>query len=150
MATANKNKKIPTTKSSKATQSGAMAAHVADADGKVHGVGIWNLHVLIMKDGKFWVAQGLEIDYLAQGDTVPEAKKNFEYGLEATIDLNLRMYGNIAGLLIFAPNEVLKEAARKKDSIRLYSQETLHELGVMSQKALPFDGISYLVAKAAA
>ena len=35
-------------------------------------------------------------------------------GLEDTIDLNLKMYRNIEGLLIFAPNEILQEAARNK------------------------------------
>jgi len=134
----------------KTTHTGAVSAHVAGQSGEVHGVGIWNLHVLLVRDGKFWVAQGLEIDYVTQGDSIADAKKNFEYGLEATIDLNLRMYENIDGLLVFASNEVLKEAARKKNSIRLYSQETVHELGARSQAALPFDGISYLLAGEAA
>jgi predicted RNase H-like HicB family nuclease len=138
-----------TVKSAQTTPEGAMAAHVTDAAGKIHGVGIWDLQVLLMQDGKFWVAQGLQIDYVTQGDSIEEAKKNFEYGLEATIDLNLRMYGNIEGLLMFAPNEVLKQAARKRDSIERYSQETIHQLEAKSLQALPFDRISYLVSRAA-
>jgi hypothetical protein len=134
----------------KTTPTGAMAAHVAHAEGDIHEIGIWNLHVLLIPEGKFWVAQGLEIDYVTQGDSIPEAKTNFQHGLETTIDLNLRMYGNIDGLLVFAPDEVLKEAARKKNSIRLYSHETIHQLGAQSQQALPFDGISYLLAKESA
>jgi hypothetical protein len=145
-----KRKKGATVKAAKATSQGVMLAHIADADGKIHGVGIWDLQVLLMQEGKFWVAQGLQIDYVTQGDSIEEAKTNFEYGLEATIDLNLRMYGNIEGLLMFAPDEVLKQAARKKDSIERYSQETIHQLAAKSLQALPFDRISYLVSRAAA
>jgi len=149
MPTTKSRKKKKALKADVKTASGAVAAHVSDADGEVHGVGIWDLQVLLVKEGKFWIAQGLQIDYITQGETLEDAKKNFEEGLESTIDLNLRMYGNIDGLLVFAPNSVLQEAAKKKDSIKLYSQETLHEVGPKSQLALPFDGISYLVSQAA-
>ena len=82
----------------------------------------------------------MQIDYVVQGDSIEEAKKNFEYGLEETIDLNLRMYQNIEGLLFSAPSEVLREAAREKDtrSLKLYSQMTMHAIGAKSQQSLPF------------
>jgi predicted RNase H-like HicB family nuclease len=113
-------------------------------------VAIWDLDVLIVPDGKFWFAQGLQLDYCAQGDSIEDAKKNFEDGLEATIDLNLRMYDSIENLLICAPSEVLKEALRNKESIRVYKQISIHEIGTRWQSALPFDVIRFLVSKEAA
>jgi len=111
---------------------------------------MFNLDVLLIPEDKVWVAQGLAIDYVAQGESIEEAKKNFENGLERTIDLNLRMYGNIDGILIPAPGAVLQEATRNKASIKFYSQVSMHEVGVRSQQALPFDGVSYLQMRKAA
>jgi hypothetical protein len=143
---ADKTKKIKGTKAVAST--GTKTLHLESHDSEHHAVGIWNLHVMLFQEGKFWVAQGVEIDYVVQGDSIEEAKKNFEVGLEATIDLNLRMYGHINGLLIFAPNELLQEAAKNKGSLKVYSQVTTHYMSIASQRALPFDGIRYLVAKA--
>lgn len=120
------------------------AIHASTADGEHHAVAIWNLHVLLIPEGKFWVAQGLEVDYVVQGDSIEDAKKNFEQGLEATIDLNLKMYGNIQGLLVMSPDSVLQQAAKHRSSIKLYGQISTHEIGAQSQSALPFDGIRYL------
>ncbi len=38
-----------------------------------------NLDILFIKDGDRWVAQCLQYDIAAQGDTIPEAKNAFEY-----------------------------------------------------------------------
>ena len=126
------------------------AIHAHDAAEKVHAVGIWDIRVFIVPDGKFWFAQGLEIDYAAQGASVDEAKRNFEDGLEATIDLHLRMHGNIEGLLKVAPSQMLYEALKDKDSIEVYEQVSVHDIGPQARFALRFEGISYLVAKEAA
>jgi hypothetical protein len=134
-------------KSKKPKPAATEAIHAATVDGDIHAVAIWNLQVLLIPDHKFWIAQGLQIDYVAQGDSPEQAKSNFEKGLEESIDLNLRMYGNIKGLLVFAPDEVLQEAAKKKGSIRLYAQITTHDIGARYQQALPFDGISFLIAQ---
>ena len=127
-----------------------MAVHACDPANKLHGVGIWDLRVFIVPDGKFWFAQGLEIDLAAQGESVEDARKNFEVGLESSIDLHLRMYENIEGLLKLAPSEVWQEALQNRRHINVYSQVSLHDLGKHSAMALPFDNITYLVAKAAA
>ena len=125
------------------------AIHAKHKDGVHHLIGIGNLRVFIVPDGDFWFAQGLEIDYAVQGDSVEEAKKNFEKGLEASIDLNLKLHGNIEKLLVPAPPEVLQEAARNKAKTQTYTQISIHEMDKKSQEALPFEGISYLVAGAA-
>jgi len=105
-------------------------------------VGLGNIKVIIVPDEKSWFAQGLEIDYGAQGDTPEDAKKNFQEGLGATIDLHLRMYGTIEKLLESAPPEVLQEASRNQERLELFSQVSFHDIGIRSH-GLPFSGIDY-------
>lgn len=112
---------------------------------------IWNLSVLIVPDGAFWFAQGLEINYGAQGDTVEDAQSNFQQGLLATIKQHLRVHGHIEGLLKFAPSDILKEAAQHKNSIKRFGQVSFHEiLDEKCQLQIPFTGIDYRVLQAAA
>lgn len=120
--------------------SSAMAVHVAG--GEHHVVGIGNLRVLIAPDGKYWTAQGLEIDYIAQGESIDDAKKQFEDGLAATIQQHLRVYGDIERLLAPAPPEIWKDAFDPKTIPNRFSQVTVHEI---IREALPFfEGIDYL------
>ncbi len=111
-------------------------------------VGIGNLRVVIMQDDGSWFAQGLEIDYVAQGKTIKEVKKHFENGLEATVDEHLRIFGSIENLLKVAPQEIWDEmllggTANKRYH---YSQLSIHSLGKSLKESLPFDGIQYLKA----
>ena len=46
------------------------------------------LHVYVVPDSNFWFAQGVEIDYAAQGDSIDDAVQNFMTGLQRTIELN--------------------------------------------------------------
>jgi hypothetical protein len=110
-----------------------------------HAVGLWNLHVLIVPDGRFWFAQGLEIDFAVQGDSVADAKKQFENGLEATIHHHIRIFGDIQKLLRVAPNEVWLDLwSTAKAQHKSYSQISFHDL-------TPFHKIEYAeVARAAA
>lgn len=79
-------------------------------DGKTHAVLIGALKVVIVKDGpNTWFAQGLDIDYAAQGNSVESVKKNFENGLVATIDIHLKAYSGLAKLLKPAPENVWQE-----------------------------------------
>lgn len=135
-------------KTSAKAETPTTAFHVQgeSLSGSHHIVGIGDLRVVIVPDGSFWFAQGLEIDYAVQGSSEDEVKKNFEYGLEATVEAHLKMHGTIEGLLNVAPPEVWKEflgdpSGKKK----VYSQITSHLL----QSKLPFDGINYLIAEAA-
>src|ERR1035438_3401100 len=106
--------------------SSTVAIHAKMSDGAHNLVGIGNLRVFIIPDGKFWFAQGLEIDYAAQGNSIDEAKKYFESGLEETIDLHLRMHGDLSRFLRVAPTGVLLEAAQKKSAIQTYWQVSEH------------------------
>jgi hypothetical protein len=132
------------TKKKKASNPDTVALHGHSSDGSFHVVGIGNLRVVIVPDGKFWFAQGLEIDYAVQGSSEQDAKRKFEYGLEATVEAHLMVHGTIEGLLRVAPPEVWKEfLGDPSGKKRLYSQLTSHVL----QSKLPFDGIHYLVAE---
>ena len=128
---------------------GTKAAHIKLSDG-AQAVGIGNLTVLIVRDGNFWVAQGIEIDYAAHGSTVEEAKTNFEEGLTLTIEQNLRVYQTIEKILCPAPSSVQLEALRLKDSVESYGQVSFHSAATVKQMGFPFyDTISYVGPKAA-
>lgn len=123
-----------------------VAFHKAGTDGVHHIVGFGNLRVAIVPDGKYWIAQCLEIDYIAQGNSVADAKLQFENGLEATIQQHLRIFGNIQGMLVPAPPEVWKDAMNSKCLRRRFSQISEHQVAIES---LPFQGIDYLEYSAA-
>lgn len=127
------------------------ALHVQQEDKGHEAVAIWNLSVLIVPDGKFWFAQGLEINYGAQGDSEEDAKVNFQAGLLATICQHLRVHGNIERLLDFAPSSVLLEAAKNKSLIKRFAQVSFHDIVDSNvQDAIPFNGIDYRVLRQAA
>ena len=51
-------------------------------------VNVPNLQVVVAPEGDFWVAQALEIDYAAAGDSPDDAVTRFEAGLESTLKLH--------------------------------------------------------------
>lgn len=113
-------------------------AAVADARPPCAG-GMGDLRVRVGRDDSFWFAQGLEVDYLAMGDTEPQAKEHFERGLATTAEEHLRIHGHLDHLLTPAPaeawKEVMKAAAR--------SQVTVNRLPTRIPN-LPFNGIAYI------
>ncbi|MGA3026969.1 MAG: hypothetical protein ABSF98_19605 [Bryobacteraceae bacterium] len=132
------------------TEEETGALHAVAESGELHAVAIWNLHVLLIPSGSNWVAQGVEIDYVAQGDSIEGAKHNFEHGLESSIDLNIRMYGNIEGLLTFGPDEVLREAVLHRGTqYKVYSQLTAHDMSERYRQVLPFNNVVFLKKDAA-
>lgn len=135
------------TKKAKKKSPTAMALHASDEDGVHHIVGFGNIRVIIVPDGSAFFAQGLEIDYAAQGSSVAQVKKNFEVGLEATIQQHLKIYGNIKGLLQPAPAAVWQELVPEKTALHnSYWHISEHTI---QHSALPYEGINYLVAAAA-
>lgn len=133
----------------RAGKTGAM--HIENKDSGQETVAVWNLSVLIVPDGEFWFAQGLEINYGAQGNTIEDAQMNFQTGLLATICQHLRVHGNIKKLLKFASDEILQEAAQNKALIKRFTQVSFHDIAdLSSQQVLPFDGIDYRVLQQAA
>jgi len=110
MAVTEKPKQLETTGTKTGNPTCAIV-HVPSPDGKFHFVGIGALKVVIMNDSaqNTWVAQGLDIDYAAQGTSVENVKENFQNGLIASIDLHLKAYNSFAKLLKPAPNHVWQE-----------------------------------------
>ena len=111
-----------------------------------HIVGIGNLRVYIVKDGDYWCAQGLEIDYLAQGKTIADAQKAFEQGLAATIHENLNLHNTIEPVLKVAPQEIWAEVLAQPYRFDLVS---VHKPESIESERFPFEGIDYLTPKAA-
>ncbi len=100
------------------------AFQASTPDGSAHLVGIDNLQVLITERDGCWFAQGLEIDYAAEGRDLDDVRRAFEQGLALTIAANLRRFKTIEHLLRPAPEEVQRQAA---GAIRnRYSQISTH------------------------
>jgi hypothetical protein len=117
----------------------AMAVH--GTDGETHVVGLGNVKVIVCQDEEgTWLAQGLEIDYLATGDSSEQAKKNFEVGLRGTIDLHIKIHHSIDHLLNIAPQSVWDELKGMGTRYR-YSQVSFHE---DLFKNLPYGGINFI------
>jgi predicted RNase H-like HicB family nuclease len=127
-----------------ASKGEARALH-ADIDGAHHVVGFGNLRVVIVADEGSWFAQGLDIDYAAQGETIEEAKENFSRGLRATINQHLCSHSNIRNLLKGADPEtcrhLLLDSSFGTAQLKFFSQVSAHHI----HQAIPFSHIAYLV-----
>jgi len=121
-------KKVPST----------IAIHKKTASKDVIGIG--NLRVMITNDDGSWFAQGLEIDYAAEGTSLSVVKNNFEQGLLATIVNHLQTYGSINYLLHPAPQPVWVELAKAAMMRNIYSHVSVH--GKIQDKS-PFEQIVY-------
>ena len=124
------------------------ALHAVTESGE-HLVGIGDLRVLLIEDHGSWYAQGLELDYVAQGATMEDAKTNFETGLLATISENLRILGSIRPMLKAAPDEIWMDMLDPKAKARRYFHLSIHEPSKLTDVSavLPFKGIHYLRAE---
>ena len=115
----------------------AVAVHVEKES--AHLVGLGKIRVIVFKEDGAWIAQGLEIDYAASGTTKGEAQKNFEIGLEGTVDLHIKIHNGIESLLKVAPAEIWKGLSGSAAEYR-FTQITFHD-GLFA--ALPYKGIDY-------
>ena len=122
-----------------------MAIHGVSGGGD-HVVGIGNLRVYIVKDGNYWCAQGLEIDYVAQGKTIEDAQKAFQQGLAATIHENIKLHKTIKPILKVAPQEIWAEVLTPPYRFDLVS---VHKAKPIEWEGFPFRGIDYLTPKSA-
>jgi hypothetical protein len=119
---------------SKYTDSGACAFQDSNADGS-QVVNLKNIRVAIYPSstGKSWIAQGFEIDYVAQGSDIEDTKRAFSDGLGATIHQHLKIHNNINHLLKFAPVNVRLSVLDRVFSnpgaaTATYSQVSIHNL----------------------
>lgn len=110
----------------------ADAIHMSLKNGKgsSHVVGVADLRVVITCEGpEEWYAQGLDIDYLAQGTSLDGVKKAFESGLRKTVNENLKCVGSISRLLAPAPQDVWESYYH---NVHFFSQVTTHEFKEVS------------------
>lgn len=122
------------------TPSGARAVQV---DGNGSSVAVLDsLRVLITKEDGTWLAQGLEVDYAVDGDSLADVKKRFEDGLAKTIEANIRVHDNIKPLLRVAPQEVWDQWNDAKNTLRRFTHTTVI-VTPQRQSELPFDQIVY-------
>jgi len=84
-------------------------AHLVHLHGDdMDGVACAELRVVIKRDKEFWYAQGVEINYLAQGNSLEEVKQRFRLGLISTVRSHIERYGNLKNLLKWADESVWK------------------------------------------
>ena len=128
-----------TKKTPKKARRNTTAFKASTQGGEAHIVGIGDLRVMISKTETYWYAQGLEIDYAAQGRTLEEVQKHFGDGLHATITEHLAVHGTIEKLLEPAPPDVWKEFFESRDGFNAeYSTLGVHEM-------FPFDQTRFYV-----
>jgi hypothetical protein len=117
-------------------------------------VGILNLQVIVAQEGKLWVAQALEFDYAAGGETLEDLKARFEAGLYSTIQENLSMFGNIDKLLSTKPAaeytlDLLKNPGLTK---LIFSGKSTHKFippNATAELVFPYGQIDYFGPKSA-
>lgn len=117
---------MATTKKDKGALEPTTAIHARTPDGALHLVDIENLRVVLRNDDGSWFAQGLEIDYFAQGNSREDVRARFERGLEATIDDHLETFGTIDRVLKPAPADVRREAKEAVRELNAYSTTSTH------------------------
>ena len=119
-------------------------------DGVHHVVGVGNIRVILTHDDDGWFAQGIEIDYGAQGSTIEDAKANFQTGLTATIEAHLTMFGTIDRIVRVVPQRVYAELLHDKTaSYHLFSEISFDEINRSMAARLPFQGIDFYKSRAA-
>ena len=125
-----------------ATRGDAEAVHLAVQSTDLHVVGFGNLRVVIVPDGDSLFAQGLDIDYAAQGVDMAEVKANFARGLRATVNQHLQLYGNIKRLLKAASPEMCQDILLDSSAqFKLLPHVSAHEV----HEAIPYANIHFLV-----
>jgi hypothetical protein len=133
-------KKAKSSKKAKGKGNASDPVAVHGTDGSTHMVGVGNIKVIICHDEDAWFAQGLDIDYAANGHSLEEVKTNFQIGLKGTIDLHIKAYGHIKKFLKVAPQEVWDELRASGDHYQ-YSQVSFHK---DLSRTLGYQGINFI------
>ena len=105
-------------------------------------VKIENLHVILGQDGDGWIAQGIELDYTAGGDSKDDVKVRFEHGLIRTIQLHLNEFGDLGRLTVPVSTAVLADLLPAEGTMRFRSV-SIHEFQLPEE--FPFREISYMI-----
>lgn len=113
-----------------------------------------NLQVILAPEAGMWVAQAVEIDYAAAGESLEDVRERFEDGLAGTIHEQLKMFGDLDALLTPAPARQWHDLWRQQGKrLTWFGETTLHEVVSRSEmdavaRFFPFDKIAYFTAAA--
>ena len=122
----------------------ARALHL-QGDDDSHAVLLDRLRVLVVEQDGHWFAQGVQVDYAADGDSLEDVKRRFETGLCATMGAHIREFGTIEGVLKYAPEEDWKSL--KDPTAFSLTSLSFHEFGpdwCEVAERLPFTGIEFI------
>ena len=114
----------------------------AERANPLSGSGLLGLRVAVVPDGAAWFAQGIDVDYFAQGGTPKEAEKNFTEGLQLMIKLHMTEFKNLQ-YLNPPPPTVPQEYAKMR--FARIEQLPLH---TPSPAKVPYRMIKFFVAEA--
>jgi hypothetical protein len=107
-------------------------------------VRIVGLQVVLAKQGKDWIAQGIELDYVAAGTSQGDVKKRFEDGLTETIQAHLDKFGHLKNLVASTPAEVWMDLLKSNPKSQTYTSVSIHTF-TPPVSDFPFGSIRYLV-----
>lgn len=104
------------------------------------------LSVMVMPDTVGYIAQGVEIDYFAAGETPEDAMERFQKGFVLTVQAHLKKFGSLDRFLKSRESVVKKFQAQKK--CWKFSQRSFHALPDLSKSGIciPFDHIKVATA----
>ena len=107
-------------------------------------VGI-ELQVVVAPDEDGWIAQGVEIDCAAGGDTPEDAQDRFEHALGALLQAHLSSFGNLEKMLspVKSANMYAELALSASASEWTYSHVSAHKFLPAALDFFPFKRIKY-------
>jgi hypothetical protein len=92
----------------------AKAEHLSQGDN--HCVSVENLRVLVYEEEPgVWIAQCIDVDYTACGETAEAAKRNFEIGLMNTLHAHLKKFGTLQRFFKYPPHAEWMEAQKARN-----------------------------------
>jgi hypothetical protein len=118
-----------------------MAIHGSQGDS--HIVGFGNIKVIVCEDDGIWFAQGLDIDYAAEGSSLKNVQENFQNGFSATVGLHLQAFNTIENLLVPAPIEVWKEFTGIGKHFK-FAQIKSYDFSDELKSKMPYSGIDFI------
>lgn len=101
-----------------------------------------NLQVILAPDGDQWVAQAIEIDYAAAGDSKEDAKERFQEGLTRTITAHFKRFGHLDNFVVSAPAAYWRDQVKKGD-MYLFKAVSMHEFEEAAVPGFPFGTINF-------
>lgn len=99
-----------------------------------------SLRVLITEDEDGWIAQGVEVDYFAGGESLEDVQRRFEIGLHKTAEEYIKRNGNIKSLLQWAPEDVILSLKKSEE----FFLTTVGIISLDMGERFPFNSIKFL------